>query len=286
MDPEMKQNLQIGLALGAGGARGLAHIPVLELFDELKIVPACIAGSSIGAVIGALYASGLSGVDIRRQVASVIASESKTVFDAVRDKNFLNWLDVFIPSLGHGGVFNANRVTEHLKDMLPFKTFDELAIPMKIVATDCRTGEAVVFDSGDILPAIEGSLAIPGVFSPVPFEDRLLIDGGISNPVPYDVLPDTCDFIVAIESIGKLSLIDDETPRMAHVIQDSFRMLQMRVESEKRRNVPPDIYLKTGIAGVHVLDFGKADEVYRQAAPAVRELRNRLLQHMQIKSGV
>ena len=191
----------IGLALGGGGARGLAHIPVLEAFDELGLRPKIIAGTSIGAVFAAAYASGLSGKQIRAHAYEVL----KKRLDLVRD---LYAARVRMA----GGLFGAltprpafispERLLDIILPLQVVRDFDQLSIPLKIVASDFYAQEAVVFSSGPLRQAIAASMALPVLFQPVQIDGRVLIDGGLVNPLPFDLIAGEADLTVAVDASG------------------------------------------------------------------------------------
>ncbi|MEQ1712374.1 MAG: patatin-like phospholipase family protein, partial [Hyphomicrobium sp.] len=177
----------IALALGGGGARGLAHILMLEAFDELGLRPKVIAGTSIGAVFGAAYASGMRAVEIRAHTEEVLAQR----FDLLREL-----FRARAPAIGRVlGLFNTRSAflepAALLDIVLPGRfpsDFAALPIPLKIVATDFYAQEAHVFSSGPLKPAIAASMALPVVFQPVAIDGRAMVDGGLSNPLPFDIV--------------------------------------------------------------------------------------------------
>jgi NTE family protein len=150
---------KIGVALGGGFARGLAHIGVFKVLEEEKIPVDFIAGTSVGSVIGAAYASGIS------------AKELEEIAAIVRFKDFSRW------SLSRFGLFSNDKMALFLRKVLRCKTFEELRIPLAIAATDIITGEPAVFTSGDLVDPVRASCAYPGMFQPVKIGNRLLVDG-------------------------------------------------------------------------------------------------------------
>ena len=186
----MSGDLRIGLALGGGGARGMAHILVCEAFDELGIKPALIAGTSIGAIIGAGYAAGFSGRDMRNSAVAFYAKRREVLgrlwrarplafTDLLRGRSLTPQFDArtilnsFVPGI----------------ELLP-ETFEELAIPLKIVTCDFYAWKEAVLSSGPLRPAIAASVAIPALFRPVELNGRFLIDGGACNPLPFEHVAD------------------------------------------------------------------------------------------------
>ncbi|MGM0646563.1 MAG: patatin-like phospholipase family protein, partial [Thermodesulfobacteriota bacterium] len=153
----------IGLALGAGGASGLAHIQMLEAFDELGVRPHAIAGSSIGAIMGALYASGRSAREIKAIVSDLMVREKDSWKDIFVNKDIFQWMQFLDPEIGQGGLVSSDAFLSFLFEHISVETFEELAIPLKVVATDFWQREAVVFDRGPLRSAVQGSMALPGL---------------------------------------------------------------------------------------------------------------------------
>jgi NTE family protein len=157
---------KIGVALGGGFARGLAHIGVLKVLEEEQIPVDFLAGTSVGSVIGASYASGVSAKELG-QVASL-----------VRFKDFSRW------TFSRFGLFSNDKMAELLNRVLRCKTFEELRIPLAVAATDILTGEPAVFTQGELITPVRASCAYPGMFLPVNINGRLLVDGLLAHAVP------------------------------------------------------------------------------------------------------
>ncbi len=163
---------RLGLALGSGAARGLAHIGVLKVLEEADIPVYAIAGTSIGAFIGALYAAGVP-VSRMEQVAREL--------DWRRLARLLN------PTMPTSGLVDGSKLVEFMAELLPVNSFEELRLPLAVTATDIETGDPLIIRRGDLLEALRAALAFPGIFPPVCFGERFLVDGGLCNPVPADV---------------------------------------------------------------------------------------------------
>ncbi|MBN1673228.1 MAG: patatin-like phospholipase family protein [Kiritimatiellae bacterium] len=267
---------KLGLALGGGGAKGLAHIPMLEVLDELGIRPHRIAGTSIGAVMGALYASGIGGARIRDGVRRMVISKGDSFREMLKKKDALKWFGFFDWEFGRGGVFKGDKFIEFLFDAMHVATFEQLQIPLRIVATDFWSSEQVILERGDLLPAVKASMGLPGVFTPVTIGERVLIDGGGVNPVPHDILDD-CDLVVAIDVMGTLRRDKHNIPNVFRAVLGTFDIMQNSIVTEKLKHSPPDIYIRPDITGVELLEFFKAEEIYEQAAPAAEQLREALV---------
>lgn len=266
----------IGIALGAGGANGLAHILMLEVLDEMGITPKQISGSSIGAIIGALYASGLSGSEIRKLVEQFIISPDEELIDELSNQKTFRWLDFIDVEFGKGGLLDSKGFISFLYDKLKHEKFEQLEIPLKVIAGDLWKREQIVLQSGNLLSAIEASMALPGIFQPVLVNHRVLVDGGTVNPVPYDLLMDDCDIVIAIDVDGVRTTPENLIPGYLDTIFNSIKVMQRSIMTEKLRLRRPHIYISPPIVDIRALEFYRADEVFKQALPAKDELKLQL----------
>ena len=268
---------KIGLALGGGGARGLAHISVLEVLDELDCKPSVIAGTSIGAIIGALYASGISGKDIKKLVRQHIILKDDRLRDVIDKRaDIMKWASAFAPTHARGGIIKADKFYNRLFGEIDKTTFEELEIPLIVIATDYWTAEEVVFKTGELLPAVKASAAIPVVFAPVSIEGRILVDGGVVNEVPYEHVMKLCDVTIAVEVSGTPTTHKHEVPTLIESALGTIRIMQAASLAAKMKLLQPDIFVHPGIHDVKVLDFNKVEDVFKQSEPAMEELRARI----------
>ena len=269
--------MKIGLALGGGGVRGLAHIPVLETLDDLDIKPDIIAGTSMGAIIGALYASGMSGKEIRERISRILISKDDTWRDIVAKKSDLvKLVKAFSAEIPRGGFIRTQGFFEYLFHEIKKRTFEELEIPLLVIAADYWTAEEIVFEKGDLLPALQASMAVPGVFAPVSIANKVLVDGGVVNLVPYDRLLERADFTIAVDVSKVRNPGKNEIPGALESVLGAFNIMQASALAEKMKIRKPDIHVQMEIQGIRMLDFNKTDEVFRQAAPAIAQLMNQL----------
>lgn len=267
---------RIGIALGGGGAKGLAHVLMLEVFDELGLVPHRIAGSSIGAVMGTLYASGMSGAEIRALVDQLTVSDDESWLDSLFTEEIARWMDFIELKVGEGGLADSSVFINYLGELTGCSDFSELKIPLKVVCADFWSREQVVFEDGPLLPAVKGSIAIPGLFEPVGYADRVLVDGGLVNPVPFDLLIDECDLVVAVDVLGMRTPKSNNGPGLFENSFNSFQILQSAIVKEKLARHAPDIYIRPSIVDVQVLEFNKVAQIYQEATPAANRLRSTL----------
>lgn len=187
----VKRKQKIGLALGAGSARGLAHIGVLKVLEENKIPVDYLAGTSMGALIGAFYATG-RGVEMMEEIATGV------------DLKLMARL--FAPTFSTSGLIEGKRIKEFLSPFLKGFNFQTLKIPFAALATDLRTGREVVLKEGDLVEAVRASISIPIIFTPVRYRGRYLIDGGTVNPVPVNVARKLgADLVIAVNVVNQPS---------------------------------------------------------------------------------
>jgi len=266
----------IALALGGGGARGLAHILVLEVFDELGLKPKVIAGTSIGALFGAAYASGLSAKHIRALTEETLSRRIDIVrqlFSARSDpvQKFLNLFPLRTSLLKSEAVIDMIFPSQVAKD------FKSLAIPLRLVATDLATRSAVVMSDGPLRIAVAASIAVPVLFQPVILRGRTLVDGGLVNPLPFDLVAKDADISVAIDVSGTATDLDlGEQPSALVVAAQSLQIMEKSITREKLQHTRPDIYVDVEVDMFHALEFHRAKEILAAAAPIKDRLKRQL----------
>ncbi|HSR87456.1 MAG TPA: patatin-like phospholipase family protein [Pontiella sp.] len=270
--------INIGLALGGGGAKGFAHIPVLEVFDEMGIKPSCITGTSIGAILGALYASGHTAKDIAEMFHKLIVPPNASLKDLIRQKDVLKIFELLDPhiSIKPQGLLKGEKLLEFLYSQMKVSSFEELQIPLKVVATDFWRREQVVFDSGNLLPALRASMALPYIFTPVELDGRVLVDGGLVNNVPHDLLGRECDVRIAVDIMGTDSTPPTKIPSLRDAIFHTYQVMMNAMAEEKKANHPVDIYVCPPLVDVEILDFHKPWEIYKQGLAAKDEFKHQL----------
>jgi len=249
----------LGLALGSGSARGLAHIGVLKRFETAGVQPQAITGTSMGAVIGALYAAGYPAAKIE---------EIALAFDL---KNLLSLADL---TLKKGSVISGGAIEKLLRAHLP-ETFEELKIPFGCASTDLYTGSGVQHSSGDLITAVRASLSIPVVFRPVEHEDRLLVDGFLTNPVPVNLARELGARTVVAVNVsggGGIDRIKAAANGSAGSVKDFLAMV--RGEEYKRSELSS---IDVAMASVEIVEREIAREQIHLAdvviAPDVRSYR-------------
>lgn len=268
--------MKIGIALGGGGARALAHIAILEVLDELNVKPVHITASSAGAIIGALYAGGIKPSFLRETLTELSVPGKTPLREILRRRKDWAWLGYIAPEFDGRGLFKADKVLAKILSLLPCHTFKELAIPLSVVTTDFWAREPVVITHGELQPAIQASMAVPGMVAPVDREGRQLVDGSIVNPVPWDLLSDDCDLRIAVDVVGRRIPKLGRPAWLSDLVFNTFETAEVSLNRLKRQYDPPDIYVAPAITGVGLLEFYRARDIFHQAAPACASFREAL----------
>ncbi len=270
--PERTQTLAI--ALGSGGARGLSHILVLEALDELGVKPVAIAGASIGALIGAVYASGVPAKDIHSLATGLLRNRGEIMRRLLAAR--IGRISDLFGGLGNPVLLDAERfVGSFMPDLVP-EDFEQLEIPLQVVATDYWERREKMFDHGPIRPAVAASLAIPGLIRPVAHHGHTLVDGGAVNPLPFDLLRTKADIVLAVDITGGHT---GETRGVPGPFEAMFATLQIMASSivgEKLKSGAPDILIRPNVDAFRVLDFFRATAILKAAEPVKDEVKRRL----------
>lgn len=260
---------KIGLALGGGAARGISHIPLLEVFDELGVKPTKLAGTSIGALVGAAYASGLTGAQIRKHTCEVLntrvaaakrlyASRDGSIFDMV---NFSFRRPTQIDGLNLASFALPPGVVENIEDT---------QIDFAVTATDFYSRNEVTVRTGALREAVAASIAIPGVIEAPDINGRLVIDGAMTNPVPFDHVCEGMDIKIGIDVTGAPVETPGERPGYTELVLGVSQIMQNAITRLHIEKYQPDIYLAPPINEFRAYDFFKVREILA-AGDAVKE---------------
>ena len=256
----------IGIALGGGFARGIAHIGVLKVLEEERIPIRAVTGTSVGALIGACYCSGLS------------LAEMEEVARNTRFTSFARW------TLSRYGFASNDRMISFLTRTLKCKTFEDLRIPLGVTATDFKTGEGIVFHSGSVIDPVRASCAYPGMFLPVQIRGRHLVDGMLSHPVPTRPLRDMgAERVLAVHLKGTWST--GGPPRhLFDVIGQSFAIAQDAMSSLWRSAA--DLVVEPDVAGFAYDDFRRAADLIKVGEVAMRNAMPEVRKWVQLPASV
>lgn len=307
-----KSPKKIGLALGSGSARGWAHIGVIRALTEAGIRVDCVAGTSIGALVGAVYASG--NIDTLEEVVLELDWKQIAYF-----------FDVVFPK---SGLIDGKKVADFIRSHVEEINIEELALPFRAVSTDLATGREVVIKQGDIIQAVRASISVPGIFTPVRKEGAILVDGGLVNPVPVSVVRQMgADFVIAVDlnhdivgkkGISKTSVPNyiasapatargrsfikgskilgamnkkfatyafpalkqikqwrsrDPLPNIFEVFMTSMNIMETQITVTRLKTDPPDLLIRPNLGHLTILEFNRAQEAI---AEGYREAQTRV----------
>jgi NTE family protein len=263
------------LALGGGGARGLAHIAVAEALDEMGVKPVAIAGTSIGAIIGAGYAAGMTGREMRRYAIHIAHNRADVMRRMMRARAG-KLRDIFGGGLGDATRLDAELLCEQfLPEALP-EEFSGLGIPLTVIASDLFRRREVVFQQGSLRRALAASISLPTIMRPVEHDGQVLVDGGATNPLPFEHLRGLADVIVAIEISGPVSSDKRDVPNALECLYATVLVMTHSIVREKIRHGAPDLLLQPNVGSFRALGFLQASAILRAADPVKTEVKEKL----------
>jgi len=281
---------KIGLTLSGGGAKGLAHIGILKAIDSAGLKVDYITGTSMGSILGALYAIGYSADSIEKITRHInwdllLSNQSSMRSIIMEEKNEYGRYDIELPWVNHWfrfatGVIEGQELwlkfAELFRPVYRVKDFKQFSIPFKCVAADVSTGEAVVLDSGEIVSALRSSMAIPSIFTAVPYNGKKLVDGGIVRNFPVkDVREMGADIVIGSNVSGALLSSDQVTNPLQVLLQVAF----FREAEDTRTQIPLcNIYVHLPLEKYSMSSFGQADDVLEAGLEEGRKLYPRLKQ--------
>lgn len=298
-----KRRASVGLALGSGGARGLAHIGVIHALQELDVPVHAAAGTSMGSLIGAALAS--DKLDAMHEAALALDWKRALYY----------FLEISFP---RSGIIDGRRIVEFLRQHMACSDIADLPMPYAAVATDVLSGEEVVFREGDVVEAVRASIAIPGMFTPVLYDGHVLVDGGLVNPLPVNITRELgADFVIAVDvtrapgsgmapaapavaapspshahassasrmlhrlndkfrnldprrlPAARLWFPDSGAPNIFEVCTNAVRVVERQITLTRLKIEPPDLLLQPDVHGIGTLDFHKASEAIEAGRTAV-----------------
>ena len=265
----------VAIALGGGGARGLAHVVALEALDELGITPIAISGASIGAIVGAAYCAGMQAREIRAHVQGILRHRREVVGKLLRAR-VGRFSDLVFRGRGNPVLLDGEICLDLFWPEAVPDFFEELAIPLYVVATDFYNRCEVVLTEGALGAAVAGSMALPGLMRPVESGGRVLIDGGAVNPLPYDVLFDHADIVIAVDVTFSGRSRQRRVPTPFESMFGAAQIMQGAITAQKLKMRPPDILVRPAVEQFGVLEFRRVGQILRAAESVKDELKRKL----------
>ncbi len=292
-NPVANARPKVGLVLGGGGAAGVAHVGVLKVLEENNIPIDMIAGNSMGAIIGGLYASGMSADELEKTVNTLewldLFEDSQPRKDQRFHQKEVNsgFFNSFELGLRNGelkspsGLVTGQKLMFELRSLFTpvnhIQNFDQLPIPFRAVATDIETGKPIVLKKGNLAQSVRASMAIPGMFSPVRIDGRLLVDGFVSNNVPVDIGRQMGADILIVVNIPTFLEKQAELDSAVSVGLQAMRLMMLKTtQPQLEKMQPQDILIEPGIKDIGNLDFDRVSETIPLGERAAREQLGRL----------
>ncbi len=285
---------KIGLVLSGGGARGAAHIGVLKVLEEMHVPIDCIVGTSMGSIVGGLYASGMSPAEIEEALAKIDWKDAFNDNIPREDRSFRRKRDDDLylikhkPGIGDDGkiklptgFLQGQKIDLIFKELtlpvIDIKNFDQLNIPFRAVTTDITTGEAVVLGSGDLAKSMQASMSVPSIFAPVEMDGRLLVDGGVSNNLPVDVARDMgADIVIAVDISTPLKKREELTSALSITGQLTGILTRRNTEAQIATLSGKDILIVPDLGDVSSSDFNESGKAIPEGKAAAEQHREQL----------
>nr|WP_255724543.1 patatin-like phospholipase family protein [Shimazuella soli] len=247
---------KVGIALSAGAARGFAHLGVLQVLKEANVTIDYIAGSSMGSFVGALYSNGL---DLEMVKHLAIHLKRK------------HWVDVTLPGLGF---ITGDKMQALTRLLTHHKNLEDLPIPLAVVTTDLLKGEKLVFRTGPVADAVRASISVPGIFEPVPYGDKLLVDGGVADRLPISVVRDMgADFVIAVDVLSKSH--DVQVKNIFDVITQAITIMERQILEQQ--DLAADFLVLPEVGDIAPTAFHRVEECIRRGKRAIHPYLTDLL---------
>lgn len=276
----------LGLALGGGGSRGVAHIGALQALHSSGISPDIIAGTSSGSTIGAMYAATLDPFWIENRFRKFMETDlffkfrSGSLIDGRNEETFLEKVTTkvkqhYMVALGLNKSFVAKRevIEKAVNFLVPCNAFSELKIPMEIVAVDIQSGEEIIYHEGNLKESIIQSSSIPGFFEPTLKDEKIIVDGGVSSPIPIETLKNKVSTIMAVDITNSM-LKPLKSPNMIEIMRRSDIITSLKLKAKLSSEA--DILVKPDVAGIHWSDFENFNKLLYSGKSAMEKILNRL----------
>ena len=274
----------LGLALGGGGSRGVAHIGALQALHSYGISPDIIAGTSSGSTIGAMYAATLDPFWIENRFRKFMETDlffkfrSGSLIDGRNEETFLEKVTTkvkqhYMVALGLNKSFVAKRevIEKAVNFLVPCNAFSELKIPMEIVAVDIQSGEEIIYHEGDLKESIIQSSSIPGFFEPTLKDEKIIVDGGVSSPIPIETLKNKVSTIMAVDITNSM-LKPLKSPNMIEIMRRSDIITSLKLKAKLSSEA--DILVKPDVAGIHWSDFENFNKLLYSGKSAMEKILN------------
>lgn len=286
----------LGLALGGGGSRGVAHIGALQVLHANGVNPDLIAGSSAGSMVGAMYAATLDPIWIENRFRELMSSDlfasftSGSLMDGRSKETFLEKTTAkvkqrYVVGLGLNKSYVLPRsiMKNAIEFLIPCGSFEELQIPLKVIATDIQNGKEIVHSKGNLKEAIIQSSSIPGFFEATEKGDKIMVDGGVTSPIPVEILKKHTELVMAID-ITNYELKPLTNPNMVEIMRRSDIITSLKLKGMLARKA--DVLVRPEVSGIHWSDFNNFDKLLKSGKIAMMKALDSLKKLTPMKGNI
>ena len=254
--------MKLGIALGGGGAKGFAHIGVLKTLVKAGYDFDIVTGTSIGALVGAVYAS--SNLDKLEEIITKF--------------NLLHIPFLLSPTISRQGLFSGKKIESLLKELINEYRIEKLPKSFAAICVDLNKYELVTIQSGDLVKAVRASISIPGIFTPIKMGNQLLVDGGVLEPVPVEAAKKLgADFVIAVDLLSKSNNNkNSKISNIVDIIQKTSITTQQSLTRFRMKIFPPDILIEPEVADIGILDFKNGSDIVKEGESATKRLLPRI----------
>lgn len=261
--------MKIGIALGGGGAKGFAHIGVLKTLINAGYDIDIVTGTSIGALVGAVYAS--SNLDRLEEITTKFS---------LLDIPFL-----LSPTISKQGLFSGRKIERLLREIVNQHRIEELPKTFAAVCVDLNKSKIVTIRCGDLVKAVRASIAIPGIFTPIIIGEQMLVDGGVMEPVPIEAAKELgADFVIAVDLLSKSNNVKKNgDSNLVDIIQKTSITSQQCITKFRMEKFPPDILIEPEVAQVGILDFKNGNKIVLEGVKAAQKIIPHMLELLPLK---
>ena len=240
----------LGIAFGGSGAEGIACLSYVKALEEADIRPDIVSGTGIGGVVAAMFAAGMSFKEMMDFLVEIDFPGSRRPINIAKLKD------------SKRGLLDDMGLEEYFKMVVPIRVFDRLYFPLRIVATEFKTGAEAVFSEGDVGHAVRAGVAVPGIFSPFEIGEALYIDGSCVNPVPFDIIRDDCEVLTAIAP-GTYQQTEENraSANVFPALMGAYEAAKKSLSTEKKKHCNIDVYEDIIIEGISPFDFSRYDDI-------------------------
>lgn len=290
------KKMYLGLALGGGGSRGVAHIGALQVLHANGVSPDLIAGSSAGSMVGAMYAATLDPRWMENRFRELMSSDlfasfsSGSLMDGLSKETFLEKTTAkvkrrYVVGLGLNKAYVLPRsiIKNAMEFLIPCSSFEELQIPLKVMATDIQNGKEIIYSKGNLKEAIIQSSSIPGFFEATKKGDKIIVDGGVTSPIPVEILKKHTELVMAID-ITNYELKPLTNPNLVEIMRRSDIITSLKLKGMLAEKA--DILIKPEVSGIHWSDFKNFDKLLKSGKNAMMSALDGLKKSKPIKGNI